>query len=147
MKQMLALSAAALALAACGEPGDPQTESAASVSTVPTIDPTEPVRPGDGPDSFVGTWAANADWCANTSAMTDQVPIRITTDRFEGYETRCDITAIEQAGDSYDVTLACEAEGMTSRERVNMRVVEDRLTLTWSDRGGEPVQLMRCATG
>lgn len=150
MKQMLALAPAAfLALAACGEPTNPPTEPADPVTAAPTVDPTEPVRPGDGPDSFVGSWAANADWCANTSATTDQVPIRITAERFEGYENRCDITAIEQSGDSYDAVLSCETEGMTSQERVNMRAVEDHLTLTYADRGGEPVQLVRCeaATG
>ena len=92
----------------------------------------------------MGTWAAEEAWCGNTSATTDQVPIRITAERFEGYENRCDITAIEQTGDSYDASLSCESEGMTSQETVNMRVVEDTLTLTYADRGGEPVAFVRC---
>ena len=141
---LIAPAAAVLMLAACGEQTNPPTEPAEAVTEAPTVNPTAPIQPGEGPESFVGTWAAQAAWCDNTSATTDQVPIRITAERFEGYENRCDITAIEQTGDSYDASLACEAEGMTSRETVNMRVVEDRLTLTYADRGGEPVQLVRC---
>ena len=145
MKHALLIApAAVLMLAACGEQTNPPTEPAEAVTEAPTLNPTAPIQPGEGPESFVGTWAAEAAWCDNTSATTDQVPIRITAERFEGYENRCDITAIEQAGDSYDASLACEAEGMTSRERVNLRVVEDRLTLTYADRGGAPVQLVRC---
>ncbi|MFN3816843.1 hypothetical protein [Brevundimonas sp.] len=141
---MLMLTAAALALTACGERTNPPTEPAEPVTEAPTINPTVPIQPGQGPETFVGTWAAQAAWCGNTAATTDQVPVRITAERFEGYENRCDITAIQQRGDSYDASLACEAEGMTSREQVNMRVVADRLTLTWADRSGEPVQLVRC---
>lgn len=144
MKQMMVLSVAVLALAACGEPADPPAEPADPAGTAPAVDPTQPVRPGADPDSFVGTWAVNADWCANTPGATDQVPIRITTERFEGLENRCDIIGINQAGGSYDVTLSCEAEGMTSQELVNMRVAQDRLTLTYTDRGNQPVQLVRC---
>ena len=139
-----AAAAAVLMLAACGEEGNPPTEPAEPPTDAPTIDPTVAIQPGQGPDSFVGTWAADEAWCGNTSATTDQVPIRITAERFEGYENRCDITAIEQTGDSYDAHLSCEAEGMTSRETVNMRAVGDTLTLTWADRGGEPVRLVRC---
>lgn len=142
----IAPAAAVLMLVACGEPTNAPTEPAEAVTEAPTINPTAPVRPGEGPDSFVGTWAADEAWCGNTAAITDQVPIRISAQRFEGYENRCDITAIEQKADSYDASLSCESEGMTSREMVNMRVVGDRLTLTWADRGGEPVQLVRCGT-
>ncbi|MEH6663504.1 MAG: hypothetical protein V7678_01525 [Brevundimonas sp.] len=143
MKNLLILSAA-LTLAACGESAEPPVRPAEPADGGAAIDPTVAVRPGAGPESFVGVWAAEADWCDNSPAATDRVPIRITAERFEGYENRCDITAIAQAGDSYDASLACEAEGMTSRETVNMRVAGDRLTLTWADRGGEPVQLVRC---
>ena len=141
---LIAPAAAVLMLAACGEQTNPPTEPADPVTEAPTVNPTAPIQPGQGPDSFVGTWAAEEAWCGNTSATTDQVPIRITAERFEGYENRCDITAIEQTGDSYDASLSCEAEGMTSQETVNMRVVEDRLTLTYADRGGEPVEFVRC---
>jgi hypothetical protein len=146
MKNLLLLSAACLAIAACGEPTNPPGDPADPVTEAPTINPTVAIQPGEGPETFVGTWAAEEAWCGATSATTDQVPIRISAVRFEGYENRCDITAIEQSGDSYDASLACESEGMTSRETVNMRVVEDRLTLTWADRGGAPVQLVRCGT-
>lgn len=135
---------ALFALAACGDDVNPPTQPAEPASEVMIDNPTAPIRPGEGPDSFVGNWAAEAAWCANTSATTDQVPIRISAQRFEGYENRCDITAIQQSGDSYDASLACEAEGMVSREQVNMRVREDRMILTYADRGTEPVHLVRC---
>lgn len=133
-----------LVLAACGEnppPGEPADPvNGASVAA----NPAAPIRPGSGPASFVGLWAADAAWCANTAATTAQVPIRITTERFEGYENSCAVTGIRQAGDGYDAALSCEAEGETYQERVNLRVRDDRLTLTWSDRGTEPVHLVRC---
>lgn len=135
---------ALFALAACGDAVNPPTQPADPVAETPVNNPTAPIRPGEGPDSFVGTWAANADWCANTSATTDQVPIRITAERFEGHENRCDITSIQQSAGGYDAVLSCEAEGVTSQERVNMRVRDDHLTLTYSDRGTEPVRLVRC---
>jgi hypothetical protein len=141
---LIAPAAAVLMLAACGESTNAPTDPAEPVSEAPTVDPTAPIRPGEGPETFVGTWAAEASWCENTSATTAQVPIRITAERFEGYENRCDITAIEQTGGSYDASLSCEAEGVTSQETVNMRVAGDRLTLTWADRGGEPVTFVRC---
>ena len=144
---LIAPAAAVLLLAACGDQTNPPTEPAAPVTEAPMVNPTAPIQPGEGPESFVGTWAAQEAWCENTSATTDQVPIRISAERFEGYENRCDITAIEQAGDSYDASLSCEAEGMTSQETVNMRVIGDRLTLTWADRGIEAVQLVRCGAG
>ena len=57
MKNTLLLTAAVLALAACGEPANPPTEPAEPVTEAPTINPTVAIQPGQGPDSFVGTCA------------------------------------------------------------------------------------------
>jgi hypothetical protein len=98
-----------------------------------------------GPPAYVGRWAADPRACTDPSG--DLQPIEITADRFEGYENSCAITAITATGEpgaSYDASLSCEAEGMTRRETVNMRVEDDRLTLVYADRNAAPVQLVRC---
>lgn len=146
----LAVSAAAvLALAACErqtvnpptEPADPvqTTEVAPPPSAPPGVGPS---MPGAGPASFVGRWAGNAAWCANTSGP--ERPINITPLRFEGYENSCAITSLEQVSEGYELTLACQAEGQTTRERVRLSAQDDVLRLTWLNRNDAVVQLTRC---
>lgn len=124
------------------EPADPITEAGSEAPT-----PTPPpgvggLMPGAGPATFVGRWAAQASWCPNTTGA--EQPITISTTRFEGYENSCAITSLDQADDGYEATLACQAEGTTNRERVRMSAAGDALRLTWLNRDGAVVQLVRC---
>ena len=98
--------------------------------------------PGLGPATFVGRWAAKPGWCAAPSGA--QRPIEISITRFEGYENSCVITDIAQAGDGYDLALACAAEGAVAQERVRLAVAGDDMRLTWLTRGGLEVSLKRC---
>lgn len=119
------------------EPADPVTGPEAQVP------PTAPDRrPGAGPVSFVGLWAAQPAWCA--APQGDRRPINITPTRFEGYENSCAIASVREGAAGWDAVLACESEGQARRERVNMTVAADILTLTYVDRDGVSVKLGRC---
>lgn len=141
--------AAVLLIAACDRQAvNPPTEPAAPIAT-PEAAPPAPkppgvgtVMPGAGPASFVGRWAGNLAWCANTSGA--QQPVVLTPLRFEGYENRCAITSLEQVVDGYEVTLACQAEGGASRERVRLSAQDDVLRLTWLNRNEAVLLLRRC---
>ena len=139
-----------LSLAACGESEvNAPTDPAAPINTpeAEAPPPTPPpgvgtVMPGSGPQTFVGRWAANVAWCANTEGP--QRPIEITTLRFEGYENSCGIVAVSQVADGYEASLACAAEGRTSSERIRLAVQGDSLRVTWMNRNDAVVRLTRC---
>jgi hypothetical protein len=137
MTRLLILSAW-FAVAACSQPAEAPTESA----PVPPAD-GETSMPGPDAGNFVGTWAARQEWCGNTTGA--ERPIRITTTRFEGYENTCNISQVRQRTTAYEALLDCTAEGTTTQERVRMRVVDDRLTLSWLDRAGSSsTEFTRC---
>ncbi|MBX9576348.1 MAG: hypothetical protein K2X07_11995 [Caulobacteraceae bacterium] len=109
---------------------------------MPPVD-GETALPGPDAGNFAGAWAARAEWCANTTGP--EQPIRITTTTFEGYENSCRISQVRQANSAYEAVLDCTAEGTTTQERVRLRVVEDRLTLSWLDRAGSTsTEFVRC---
>lgn len=143
--------AAVLLVAACDrQTVNPPTEPAQPI-TSPEVAPGAPapadigsVMPGAGPATFVGRWAGNAAWCANTTGA--ETPINITPLRFEGYENSCAITSLDQVTDGYELTLACQAEGEVSRERVRLSRQDDVLRLTWLNRNDAVVLLARCPT-
>jgi predicted small lipoprotein YifL len=140
-----------LALAGCGQSGtNPPTDPAAPINTPEAQAPPQSpppgvgsIMPGSGPQTFVGRWAANAAWCANTQGA--ERPIEITTTRFEGYENSCGILSISQVSDGYQASLACTAEGQTANERIRMAVQGDAMRLTWLNRNNAVVSLVRCA--
>ena len=149
MIPVLAALSALLCSACERETVNPPTEPANPilVEGADAPPPTPPagvasVMQGAGPATFVGRWAGQAGWCANTSGA--EQPITISTMRFEGYENSCAITSLEQVSDGYEATLACQAEGTASLERVRMAVQGDVMRLTWINRNDAVVQLVRC---
>ncbi|WP_420472245.1 hypothetical protein [Brevundimonas sp. FT23042] len=141
-RPLLPLTLLLLGLAACdGERRNPPTEPADPIQT-PDAPPPAPVLPGGGPATFVGRWAANPGWCANTTGPEQAIEITIL--RFDGYENSCAITSLEQASDGYDLTLACQAEGQAARERVRLSRQGERLRMTWLNRNDAVVLLTRC---
>jgi hypothetical protein len=138
-----------LVLAACERSGvNPPTEPADPIQTSEAPPPAPsppgigPAMPGAGPASFVGRWAGNVAWCGNTAGP--ERPITISTLRFEGYENSCAITSLDQVRDGYELTLACQAEGEATRERVRLSAQDDVLRLTWLNRNDAVVLLARC---
>jgi hypothetical protein len=140
----------AFALAACGDnaPVNPPTDPAPPVVAQDVVGAADTgivsMVPGRGPISFVGRWAVDVSWCANTGGA--ERPIEITPTRFESHENSCAIGALDQVADGYVATLACAAEGMSIEERVKMSVADDVLRLTYLDRGEAPVRLRKCTT-
>jgi hypothetical protein len=136
---------ASLALLACG-PREEGPIAPADPITTPGEQPTGPLdqRPGVGPASFVGRWAADPSWCLNMSGA--EQPITITPLRFQGYENGCDIAEVAEITDGYEAQLACTAEGEQRSERVRMQVVGQTLRLTYLDRGAPTVVLTKCTT-
>ncbi len=134
----LVVLSAWFAVAACSQ--QPQTPG--EPPPVPPVD-GETALPGPDAGNVVGSWAARAEWCGNTSGA--ERPIRITTTRFEGYENSCRISQLRQVNTAYEAVLDCQAEGATTQERVRMRVADDRLTLSWLDRAGSTsTEFVRC---
>jgi hypothetical protein len=128
---------------------NPPTEPADPIATPGVEAPAASAPPGmgglmqgAGPATFVGRWAARADWCANASG--ERRPITLSPLRFEGYENSCAITSLDQVADGYEATLACQADGGASRERVRLSVRGEVLRLTWLDRNDAVVLLVRC---
>lgn len=156
MKPPLILSLLCLsaALAACDRAGqvNPPTEPARPIQGPGTSAPAAQAPPGMGAlirgvgaASFVGRWAAVADWCAHPRG--DRVPIEITTTELRGYENRCAILSINERGEGYDALLDCEAEGARNRERVRFEATDETLRLTWLDRQTDRSEsLIRCTT-
>lgn len=129
----------AFALAACSQAdGD-----VAATSPAPAAPPSAAASPEPAAAGFIGDWAADAGWCADPTGA--ERPIRISQDRFEGYENACDIVSLDGGAGDWTAALVCLAEGQQSAERVRMRVDGDRMELSYLDRGGEPVRLTRCA--
>jgi poly(3-hydroxybutyrate) depolymerase len=139
MRCLVAACTAAIALVACDRDGgvNPPTEPAQPIqgpaAAAPPAKPppgAETMLSGAGPVSFVGRWAAEADWCFNPRG--DRVPIEITTTELRGYENRCEIQRITEISTGY--------------EGLRMIATKQTLVLTWLDRGDQAVRLIRCTT-
>ncbi|MNE27295.1 hypothetical protein D3C80_1207000 [compost metagenome] len=153
MRCLVATCVVALALAGCDRDGgvNPPTEPAQPIQGPAAVAPpserppgAESMLPGAGPASFVGRWAAEADWCFNPRG--DRVPIEITTTELRGYENRCDIQRITEISTGYEAALKCDAEGQAHYERVRFTATAQTLAITWMDRSDRPVRLLRCTT-
>lgn len=137
-----------ISLAACGQGAEvnPPTEPAQPIGPVTEAEKATTIpRPGTGAPVFTGRWAAQASWCANTSATTDQVAIEITATEFNGYESRCTLAEVTEVGASWEAARRCEAEGERRIDRIRMTVVENTMTLDYLDSGAS-VSLVKCTT-
>lgn len=145
MTRTLPILALTALLAACGQPNvNPPTEPAEPI-TGPAAEPPKDTggpRPGTGAASFVGRWAADPAWCANTSGA--ERAIEITPTRFDGYENDCMIVSVDERPGGWTANLRCESEGQTRHERVQVAVADSVLDLTYLDRDGAAVKLTRC---
>jgi hypothetical protein len=147
MRVLVISGLAVVVIAGCDrEPRiDPLTEATVAIDAAPPAQGppgAEAVLAGAGPASFVGRWAAEADWCFNPRG--DRMPIEITTTELRGYENRCDIQRITEISTGYEAALKCDAEGEARYERVRMTATAQTLAITWMDRSDRPVRLVRC---
>lgn len=146
MRCLVAVCALSFVLAACERDGgvNPPTEPAQPLQGAAALPLAKGPPGGAGPVSFVGRWAAEADWCFNPRG--DRVPIEITTTELRGYENRCEIQRITELSTGYEAALKCDGEGEARYERVRMTATAQTLAITWMDRSDRPVRLLRCMT-
>ncbi|MCP1316217.1 hypothetical protein [Vreelandella lionensis] len=121
-------------LAACGNDASTDTSNdASSGSNEASI----------SQDMLYGRWAAEPTWCQEGQ---EGAPITLAQGRFEGRENRCDM-ALEESDEphTWQATLSCQGEGMTSEERLQLILESDNtLTLTYLDRDRQQISLSRC---
>ncbi len=72
--------------------------------------------------SYVGVWARSGSHC---QAEGDTVPMEIEVSSILFYESRCDLEAIVQHGESWTAQAACSGEGETWNESIRMTVLVD----------------------
>lgn len=121
-------------LAACGNNASTDTSSdASSGSNEASI----------SQDMLYGRWAAEPTWCQEGQ---EGAPITLAQGRFEGRENRCDM-ALEESDEphTWQATLSCQGEGMTSEERLQLILESDNtLSLIYLGRDRQQVSLSRC---
>jgi hypothetical protein len=121
-------------LAACGNDANTDTRSdASSGSNEASI----------SQDILYGRWAAEPTWCQEGQ---EGAPITLAQGRFEGRENRCDMALEESDGPhTWQATLSCQGEGMTSAERLQLILESDNtLSLIYLDRDRQQISLSRC---
>lgn len=135
-----ALLAAALA-SACGPADDSAPRATAPVPEPVSAPPPAPLpEPDTGPDPaattpasitipvrYHGTWAADAEACADGGDITHLV-IRASTVEF--YESTGEVLAVEAGDGRIDATLQLTGEGETWEDRYGFRLSDDGQTLT-----------------
>ena len=138
--RVVLIPAAALMLVACQpnddgrlDTADPDTRAAAPRAPESSSVPA--------PAAYVGRWAADLTWCANT--IGPERPIQITETQFQGYENTCEITERQAADDGWTATFVCQAEGQVSTHPVRIVANGTRLAITWIDEGYD-VDWRRC---
>lgn len=136
-RTLLLLTGSLLAPAACEPAAPPEAPPPAE----PASEQPAAVQ-GEVEPTFVGRWAADPAWCRNDSGA--ERPIRLTLRRFEGYENVCDVRALMRDDTGWEATLACEAEGARTTERLRLQPVGDHLMITWRDRDDAEVLFTRC---
>lgn len=138
MRNALLLSTVVLTLAAC-QPSTSQ-DDAAGAGDAPA-GTTAPPAGGEAPPAYIGRWAAEASWCANT--LGPERPIEVTATEFRGYENTCQITDLATTDAGWTATFVCQAEGQTTSQPVQLEANGERLKLTWQDDGYD-IEWRRC---
>ncbi len=95
-------------------------------------------------NTWEGVWAFEKDWCQYSDQIGehDPAPIRITRNEFVGLENWCTVTHLKAVEGEMVLDLACEGEGITSSDRIYLRVEGDALKIRRA--GEETVQYHRC---
>ncbi|QVL50249.1 MAG: hypothetical protein KFB96_07370 [Thiocapsa sp.] len=92
-----------------------------------------------GAPPYVGTWAQGSDNC---QAEGDNVPMQIEVTSILFYESRCDLKAIEQQGETWTAQGECSGEGETWNESIRMTVSDD--TMIFSQNNEQGLRYIRC---
>jgi hypothetical protein len=136
---------AALLLAACGGGNPPpQQQAASTASSAAPAAPTQMSTPAkdDALKPLIGNWGLDPANCG------DQV-LKISTKRFEGPGSGCDISGFTDNGDgTYTAAMSCTADGKTSNECIQMRPIfaptGEGIDLVYLDRDNLASEVLRC---
>lgn len=133
-----------LAVAACGGGNQPNPPSSQASTQTPAPAPTTVSGPADQKAlaPLFGTWALDLASCGK-QALT------ISSKRFEGPGSGCDITGFTDNGDgTYTAAMSCTASGQTSKERISMRPIfgptGEGIDLVYLDRKNLASEVVRC---
>lgn len=92
--------------------------------------------------AYAGRWAHEAAWCRNKLGTTDEIAMRFTARRVDGYEFYCSFDRVNGGNGRWDIAATCHGEGMTEKRRISL--VRDGDVLVWSERGKPSRRLARC---
>lgn len=146
---LLAVSATVLLLAACSstDSGSSSSETASpspAASSAPAAPATPVAAPAKADDlkPLFGTWGLDPANCG------DQV-LKISSKRFEGPGSGCDIAGFSDNGDgTYTAQMSCKSGGETSTERISMRPIfaptGEGIDLIYLDRDNLKSEVLRC---
>ena len=96
---------------------------------------------------WTGIWAGDPAWCAEKDRIGEvsPAPVAFSATEIRGYESTCEVRAVEQIGSmpAWRLALTCTGEGMTDDdERILMLAEDGRL---WEFDGiFEPWAMTRC---
>jgi hypothetical protein len=80
--------------------------------------------------AWVGKWyTGKASVCTGKRGESEGL-LHFTTTKLWGYESECDVESIKPVGAGVEVVSKCYGEGMASREREYLEVVDDKLKRT-----------------
>lgn len=144
---VLSLPAMVVLLAACSSGGSNSSSSGEPSQLQQPASPA-PATPVAAPADdkalapLFGTWGLDPANCG------DQV-LRISSKRFEGPGSGCDIATFTDNGDgTYTAQMSCTAGGQTSTERISMRPIfaptGEGIDLVYLDRNNLKSEVLRC---
>ena len=100
--------------------------------------------PAAAEDPWVGTWAAEAEWCENDDT-SEEGPVHIEPEGYYGFEAQCRYEVVRRTGAaSWRIDADCTAGGRPYRETLLYALDGDLLRVTYLDRDGENVTFRRC---
>jgi hypothetical protein len=78
------------------------------------------LSPAQAAEPYLGRWAEDPAWCANSASNTDDVPIAITARAIEFYATYCRVLSVTRQGgarrSSWRIRTSCRGEGESEKE-------------------------------
>jgi hypothetical protein len=125
------LALGALILSGC-EPVPPQTSNGVSSKRLP--------------ERFIGIWAHQQEWCANSEniGVSERAPIRITATRLEGLENSCDVLSVATSSIGRAVVdFSCAGEGVLYTQRKHMSLAASGI-LYIANEGNSETEFSRC---
>ena len=98
------------------------------------------------PERFIGIWAHQREWCANSEniGFSERAPIRITATRLVGLENSCDVLKVATSSiGRVVVDFSCAGEGVLYTQRKHMSLAASGV-LYIANEGNSETEFFRC---